>query len=73
MAISYDDALAVQRRHESALLALPGVNAVGVKQRDEGLVLEVTTDEDAALPAPWNGEEIDGLPLRVVHGRYKLL
>jgi hypothetical protein len=35
-------------------------------------VLEVTLDPDAALPQELDASEIDGVPLRVVRGRYTL-
>jgi hypothetical protein len=72
MEMSHADALAVQRRHEARLMALPGVNAVGVKQRDDRLVLEVSVDPDAALPAELDAPELDGLPLQVERQRYEL-
>jgi hypothetical protein len=72
MAISYDEAVAVQRRHERKLLALDGVSAVGVKQAEGRLVLEVTIDPDASLPEELGQEALDGLPLRIVRGRYTL-
>jgi hypothetical protein len=72
MALTYDEALAVQRRHEARLMGLPGVNAVGVKQAAPGLVLEVTVSPDAALPEELDADELDGLPLKVVRGRYTL-
>ncbi|HET9649549.1 MAG TPA: hypothetical protein VFP34_15150 [Microlunatus sp.] len=72
MAISYDEAVAVQRRHERRLLALDGVSAVGVKQTQAGLVLEVTIDPDTPLPEELGQEALDGLPLRIVRGRFTL-
>jgi len=72
MALTYDEAVAVQRRHEARLMALPGVNAVGVKQKTSGLVLEVTVSPDADVPAELDPAEIDGLPLVVVRGGYTL-
>ncbi|WP_315092963.1 hypothetical protein [uncultured Cellulomonas sp.] len=72
MALTYDEAVAVQRAHEGHLMGLAGVNAVGVKQIDSGLVLEVTVSPDAALPAELDAAEVDGLPLKVVRGDYTL-
>jgi len=72
MAMSYEDAVAVQRRHEGRLLNLPGVNAVGVKVRDDRPVLEVSLDPETDLPEELNVSELDGLPLRVERQRYEL-
>jgi hypothetical protein len=72
MALTYDEAVAVQREHEARLIELDGVNAVGVKQTDSGLVLEVTVSPDADLPAELDADELDGLPLKVVRGGYTL-
>ena len=72
MALTYDEAVAVQREHEAQLIQLTGVNAVGVKQTDAGLVLEVTVAPEADLPAELDADELDGLPLKVVRGGYTL-
>jgi len=72
MALTYDEAVAVQRQHEARLIDLAGVNAVGVKQTDSGLVLEVTVSPDAAIPPELDATELDGLPLKVVRGDYTL-
>lgn len=72
MALTYDEAVAVQRQHEARLIGLAGVNAVGVKQSDSGLVLEVTVSAEAELPAELDVPELDGLPLKVVRGGYTL-
>lgn len=74
MPLSHDDALAVQRRHESDLMALPGVTGVSLVLRDPGLVLEVSVDPDAPLPPPLaDRAELDGLPLSVVRQRFEPL
>jgi len=70
--MSYDDALAVQRRHESELLRLPGVSAAGVKRRDDHFVLEVSVDPDAQLPDELTVPDLEGLPLEVARRRYEL-
>lgn len=70
--MSYEDAMAVQRCHEQLIMALPGVHAVGVKQRDGGLVLEVTVDPSQELPDELVRPDIDGLPLVVERDRYEL-
>lgn len=72
MALTYDEAVVVQRQHEARLIELDGVNAVGVKQTDSGLVLEVTVSPDADLPDELDVAELDGLPLKVVRGGYTL-
>jgi hypothetical protein len=72
MAMSYEDALEVQRRHEGRLLRLPGVTSVGVKRSGEDLVLEVAVDPDAAMPDELNAADLDGLPLKVERRRYDL-
>ena len=72
MALTYDEAVAVQREHEARLIHLTGVNAVGVKQTDAGLVLEVTVAPEADLPDELDADELDGLPLKVVRGGYTL-
>jgi hypothetical protein len=73
MTIGYDEALAVQRRHETELLALDGVSAVGVRQAGERFVLSVTLDPDAPLPPELDHAEIEGVPLEVERGRLRLL
>jgi hypothetical protein len=72
MGMTYDEAVQVQRAHEADLLGQAGVNAVGVKQIESGLVLEVMVDPDADLPAVLDTDEIDGLPLKVTRGGYTL-
>jgi hypothetical protein len=72
MAMSYEEALAVQRRHEEGIMAQEGVSAIGVKLRDDAFVLEVTLDPKAPVPHVLQGSDIDGLPLVVVRGRYEL-
>jgi hypothetical protein len=73
MAKTYEEALAVQRANEDRLMGLDGVNAVGVKRAEDGThVLEVTLDPDADLPAELDHDEVDGVPLKVVRGRYTL-
>jgi hypothetical protein len=72
MDMRYEDALAVQRRHEARLMALDGVNAVGVKLRGGRFVLEVSLDPDADLPSALTVPELDGLPLEVERRRYEL-
>lgn len=72
MAISYEQALQVQSENQDRLMALEGVNAVGAKLGEDGPVLEVTLDPDAPLPHELEASEIDGVPLRVVRGRYTL-
>lgn len=71
--MSYDDAVAIQHRHEPRLLALPGVTAVGTKLRADRLVLEVSVDPDQPLPAELDGvSELDGLPVVIERARYEL-
>ncbi|UJP40607.1 hypothetical protein [Cellulomonas palmilytica] len=72
MALTYDEAVAIQRRHEARLMALPGVNAVGVKQTSTGPVLEVTVAPDVDLAAELTVDEVGGVPLTVVRGRFTL-
>jgi len=73
MALTHDEALAVQRRHESRLMALPGVTGLGVKLRDGDLVLEVSVDPDKPVPAELSGlHELEGLPVVVERQRYEL-
>jgi hypothetical protein len=73
MALSHDEALTVQRRHEDRLMHLPGVNAVGVKLRDGALVLEVSVDPGADVPSELEGvDELDGLPVVIERQRYEL-
>jgi hypothetical protein len=71
MVTSYEQALAVQRRHEQRLLALPGVSAVGVKLREERLVLEVSLDPAQDVPAELDVGQLDGIPLVVERRRYE--
>lgn len=72
MGMSYEDAVAVQRRHEGRLLSLPGVSAVGVKLRDDRPVLEVSLDPDVDVPDELNVPTLDGVPLRLERQRYEL-
>jgi hypothetical protein len=70
--MTYDEALAVQRRHEQRIMAMPGVTGIGVKLRDHGLVLEVTVDPSVEVPAELAGRPaLDGLALEVEHRRYE--
>lgn len=69
--MTYEQAVAVQRRHEQRLLALPGVSAVGAKIRGGSPALVVTLDEAAALPDELAVDELDGLALVVERGRYQ--
>lgn len=71
MDMSHEDALAVQRRHEDRLMALPGVVAVGVKRRDDRLVLAVSVDPDAEVPRELDVPDLDGLPVEVERQRYE--
>jgi len=64
---SYEAALEVQHRHESAIMAMPGVTAVGVKLRAGDLVLEVSVDPDAPVPPGLQELDLDDLPLVVEH------
>ncbi|HEV8651807.1 MAG TPA: hypothetical protein VG276_21020 [Actinomycetes bacterium] len=70
--MTYDDAVAVQRRHESQILGLPGVTGVGVKLRDGRPVLEVTVDPERDVPVELQLDELDGLPVVVEKRRYEL-
>jgi hypothetical protein len=72
MAMTYEDAVAVQHRHEQWIMGHPEATGVGVKLRDGGLVLEVTIDPDADVPAPLRVHDLDGLPLVVEKRRYEL-
>jgi hypothetical protein len=71
MTMTYDQAVAVQRRHEDRILRLPGVSGVGVKLRDGKPVLEVTVDPALEVPADLTVGELDGLPLVVQRHRYE--
>jgi hypothetical protein len=68
---TYDQALAVQRRHEERILRLPGVTGVGVKLRAGEPVLEVTVDPARAVPPELNVAELDGVPLVLERRRYE--
>jgi hypothetical protein len=71
--MTYDEALQVQRRHESELIHQPGVTAVIVKQRGEGPVLEVSVDPDMPLPDALTGlTQLEGLPVVIERQRYTL-
>ena len=73
MSMTYDEAVAVQRRHEAHLIALPGVSGVSTVLRHGGLVLEVSVDPEAEVPAELAGvTELDGLAVAVVKQRYEL-
>ncbi len=71
MDTSHEQAVQVQRRHESHIMALPGVTGIGVKLRDGRLVLEVTVAPDTEIPAELQVPEVDGLPLVVEKRRYE--
>lgn len=73
MTASYDDAVAVQRRHEDELLALPGVTGVGAKLREGRAVLVVDVDPEAEVPQQLRRDEIDGIALVVERATYRLL
>jgi hypothetical protein len=68
---TYDQALAVQRRHEDRILRLPGVTGVGVKLREGKPVLEVTVDPAQEVPAELRVAGLDGVPLAVERRRYE--
>jgi hypothetical protein len=69
--MNYDEAVAVQRRHEDRILRLPGVTGVGVKLRGGRPVLEVTVNPACAVPVDLDVDEVDGLPLVVQRRRYE--
>jgi hypothetical protein len=71
MTMTYDQAVAVQRRHEGRILRLPGITGIGVKLHDGRPVLEVTVDPAHEVPAELNADELDGLPLVVQRRRYE--
>lgn len=72
IAISLDDAIAIQRRHEPRIMAMPGVTGIGVKLRDDNLVLEVTIDPNAATPPDLvEVDQLDGLRLVIERRRYE--
>lgn len=68
---TYDQALAVQRRHEGRILQLPGVTGIGVKLREGKPVLEVTVDPAHQVSAELNAAELDGVPLVIERRRYE--
>jgi hypothetical protein len=68
---SYEQALAVQRRHEDRMLRLPGVTGIGVKLRQGEPVLEVTVDPAQEVPGELRITELDGVPLIVERRRYE--
>ena len=73
MTHTHDEALAVQRRHEARIMALPGVTGMGVKLVDGVIVIEVSVAEDSAVPPSLDGhEDLDGVPLHVVKRTYRL-
>jgi hypothetical protein len=73
MSMSYPEAVKIQRRHESDLMALPGVVGVSVVLADNVIVLKISVAPDAELPAELVGvSELDGLPVSVVRERYEL-
>jgi hypothetical protein len=68
---TYDQALAVQRRHEGRILRLPGVTGIGVKLRQGEPVLEVSVDPAQEVPGELRTAELDGVPLVVERRRYE--
>jgi hypothetical protein len=71
MAMTYEDAVAVQRRHERWIMEHPEVTGVGVKLRDDHLVLEISVDPGADVPPDLRVDELDGLPVVVEKRRYE--
>ena len=68
----YDATLAVQRRHETRLLGLPGVTAVATKLLDDGVALVVSVDPAAPVPAELHDrDELDGARLVVARERFE--
>lgn len=72
MAKTYKEAVEVQKKHEGALFALKGVNAVGVTHTESGPVIQVMVEDGAELPPELDTKEIDGVPLQVSRGGYSL-
>lgn len=73
MAMTYEQAVQIQRRHEARLLALPGVGAVGAKLVGDRIVLAISVDPQVELPAELSGlEDLEGLPVVVERTRYEL-
>jgi hypothetical protein len=69
--MTYDEALAVQRRHEDRILQLPGVTSVGVKLRDGRPLLVISVDPRVGIPAQLSEPQVDGLDIVVEARRYE--
>jgi hypothetical protein len=69
--MTYDEAMAAQRRHEDRILGLPGVTAIGVKLRDGRPVLVTYVDPRVGIPAELGDRQIDGLDVVVEGRRYE--
>jgi len=72
MAMTYEDAVSVQRHHEGWIMGHPEATGVGVKLQDDRLVLEVTIDPNCDVPADLRVPDLDGLPLVIKRRRYEL-
>jgi hypothetical protein len=71
MATTYENAVAVQRRHERWIMAHPEATGMGVKLHDDRLVLERSVDPGADVPAGLRVDELDGPPVVVEKRRYE--
>ena len=68
----YEATLAVQRRHETRLLGLPGVTAVATRLLDDGVALVVSVDPALPVPAELRDrDELDGARLIVARERFE--
>ncbi|MFJ9713627.1 hypothetical protein [Streptomyces sp. NPDC101234] len=69
--MTLEQALSIQRRHEQGIMSLPSVTGIGVKLRDDRLVLEVTVEPETEVPAQLKVPDVEGLPLVVEKRRYE--
>lgn len=68
MAATESAARATKNVHAGRLLSMPGVQGVGVeKDSGGGFVVAVHVDADTS-PSPQLPNELDGVPVRIVHG-----
>ena len=68
---TYEEAVAVQHRHEERLAGTPGVTAFGAALVDGRIVLRVCVDPD--VPGPDLPDEIEGVPVLVERARIQQL
>ena len=70
--VSYEEAVAVQRRIQDQIMALPGVTGIAAKMRSGRPILEVSVDPAAEIPTELTVDALDGVALVVERRRYEI-